>query len=107
LNLIDSVLAFKVSLLRSSYSAQAYSVKPNLGLLMPEHPLTITITKQSIGQCHVLTRKLKEQDEVVIQTEGLNLAAMWQYPELLDLNRIESSHILQIALLRRRGKTQL
>jgi DNA-directed RNA polymerase I subunit RPA1 len=53
---------------------------------------------KGIGRCHVLTRKLKERDEVVIQTEGVNLAAMWQYPEVLDLNRIESNHILQIAL---------
>lgn len=54
---------------------------------------------KGIGRCHVLTRKVQERDEVVIQTEGVNLQSMWQYPEVIDLNRIESNHILQIALV--------
>lgn len=48
-----------------------------------------------IGRCHVFERKGKDKGsmEVVIQTEGVNLQAMWRYSEQLQLNRLECNDL--------------
>ena len=46
-----------------------------------------------IGRCHVFERKGKGKSEVVVQTEGVNIPAMWMYPEQLHLQRLECNDL--------------
>jgi hypothetical protein len=71
-NLTDSVIAFKVSSTQVKTTVpMAYKVKPNLGLIIPGHALTITITKQ----CSAEQQSFKHKFLVMSCITGLSVTA--------------------------------
>jgi DNA-directed RNA polymerase I subunit RPA1 len=47
-----------------------------------------------IGKCHA--NQEKDEDEVIITTEGVNFSEIWKYENLFELNRISSNDVVSV-----------
>ena len=51
---------------------------------------------EGIDKCHIIEKKIEGVQRVAIQTEGVNFQAMWQYPQFVELNKMQANDLVAV-----------
>jgi DNA-directed RNA polymerase I subunit RPA1 len=51
---------------------------------------------EGIDKCHIIEKKIDGVQRVAIQTEGVNFQAMWQYPQFVELNKMQANDLVAV-----------